>query len=75
MRALTTTAIIHPDHTLTVEVPPDIPPGIRPVVIVLGEAFPEQRAGTPLQFSPHPVGLADEACTFRREDIYGDDGR
>jgi hypothetical protein len=75
MRALTTTAIVRPDHTLTVQVPPDIPPGVRSVVVVLEEPSPSPAASAPLRLSPHPVGLADDARTFRREDIYGDDGR
>ena len=37
MRALTTTAVIGADHTLTARVPPDITPGPKTVVIVLDE--------------------------------------
>ncbi len=35
MRAVTATGIVHPDHTLTVPVPQDVPPGKRTVVVVL----------------------------------------
>jgi hypothetical protein len=73
MRTITTTALVGPDHKLTAMVPPDIPPGPRAVVIVLEEA--PGPAGGPLTLSPHPVGLADPSCTFRREDLYGDAGR
>jgi hypothetical protein len=75
MHTWTATGIIHPDHTLTVQVPSDIPPGTRSVVIVLGEATPAAPLSLPLHFSPHSVGLANEAWTFRREDMYGGDGR
>jgi hypothetical protein len=75
MRAVTATAIVRPDHTLTVQLPADIPPGARTVVIVLedaNEAVPNQ---LPFLFHPHPVRPADPTCTYRREDLCGDDGR
>lgn len=75
MRALTMTAVVRPDHTLTVQIPADIPPGARTVVIVLEDANGACQRPAALTFHPHPVGPADPACTYRREDIYGDDGR
>jgi hypothetical protein len=75
MRALTVTAVVGPDHTLTVQVPADIPPGIRTAVVVLEDAAETSPRPTTLTFHPHPVGPADPACTYRREDMYGDDGR
>lgn len=75
MRALTATAVIGPDHTLTLQVPVDIPPGPRTVVIVLDEPHEVRPERATLKFNPHPVGPADPTCTYRREDLYGDDGR
>ena len=75
MRALTTTAIVGPDHTLTARVPPDVAPGPRTVVIVLDEPAPAAPKTTGLRFTPYSVGLVDPSGTFRREDLYGDDGR
>ncbi len=75
MRALTVTAVVRPDHTLTAQVPADVPAGVRTVVVVLGDTQEMSRPSTSLSFHPHPVGPADPACTYRREDIYGDDGR
>jgi hypothetical protein len=75
MRAVTATATIGSDHTLTMQVPADIQPGVRTVVVVLEEARDAREPKVPLKFSPHPVGPVDPACTYRREDIYGDDGR
>ena len=75
MRAVTATGIVRADHTLTVPVPADIPPGVRTVVIVLEDASQAVHGAGPLQLRPHPVGPADPTCTYRREDIYGDDGR
>ena len=75
MRAVTAIAVVRPDHTLTVSVPADVPPGPQNVVVVFqdGQAAPPVR--TPLTFAPHPTGPVDSNCTYRREDVYGDDGR
>ena len=76
MRTLTTTAVISPTHTLTMQVPPDIAPGIHDVLVVIQEPRPSPRwNGFFRDWPPHNVGLADPIMTFRREDIYGDDGR
>jgi hypothetical protein len=75
MRALTVTAVVRPDHLLTVQVPEDIPPGVRTAVIVLEDANQTNPRPISLTFHPHPVGPVDPACTYRREDLYGDDGR
>jgi hypothetical protein len=75
MRTLTLTAVVRPDHTLTAQVPADIPPGDRTVLLILDDASGVDQSRTPLRFSPHPVGPADPGCSYRREDIYGDDGR
>lgn len=77
MRTLTITAVVRPDHTLTAQVPADIAPGVRTVVVVMEDAQETRTSpsSVSLTFHPHPVGPADSACTYRREDIYGDDGR
>lgn len=70
MRALTVSALIGADHTLTAQVPADIPPGTHQVVVVLATA-PSGNPPQPLFFNspPHDVGPADPACTYRREDL------
>ncbi len=75
MRALTATGLVHADHSLTVQVPADISPGPRTVVVVLEDEPQIIQAQIPLQFKPHPVGPADPTNSYRREDIYGEDGR
>jgi hypothetical protein len=75
MRAFTTSALVRPDHTLTADIPPDVPPGARTVIIVLDDVEQPIVRLDPLNFAPHPVGPADPTYTYRREDIYGDDGR
>jgi hypothetical protein len=76
MRAITATAIVRPDHTLTVQLPADIAPGIHQVVVVFQEEAPRPPQEQMFKDWPaHDVGPADPPCTYRREDIYGDDGR
>jgi hypothetical protein len=75
MRVVTATATVDSEHRLTLQLPADIPPGARSVVVVLEEPREAMLTSTPLTFSPHPVGPADAACTYRREDMYGNDDR
>jgi hypothetical protein len=75
MKTFETIAVVSPDHTVTLNVPPDIPVGEHRLVVVI-EDYPGQgRARVPLSFSSYPVGLISDAFTFQREDLYGDDGR
>lgn len=74
MRVLTVVGTVREDHTLTVQVPPDIPPGNQNVVLVMEDSALVP-AARPLELTPHPVGPADPQTTYRREEIYGDDGR
>lgn len=77
MRSLVVTAVVTPEHTLTVAVPADIPPGPHQVVLVIDGADQPSFQGPPdfLNWPAHDVALVDPSCTFRREDLYGDDGR
>jgi hypothetical protein len=76
MRALTLTAVVRPDHTLTVQVPEDIPSGSHPVVIILDSPPSSPGMATSEWRLPvHDVGPWPEGFTLRRADIYGDDGR
>jgi hypothetical protein len=71
MTTINTTAIVGPDWILSVQLPNDVLPGEHQVVIVLnGKASPAHTLSP-----PHPVGPANPAVTYRREEIYGDDGR
>jgi hypothetical protein len=77
MRSLVLTAVVTPEHTVTIAVPPDIPPGPHEVVLVIQEEVQTATKGVPdfLNWPAHPVGPTDPSCTYRREDLYGDDGR
>jgi hypothetical protein len=75
MRTLATTAIVSDNHTLTVQVPVDIAPGVHEVVVVIQGPHPQQQNGLFRDWPAHQVALVDPTVTFRREDMYGDDGR
>ncbi|HVL14657.1 MAG TPA: hypothetical protein VM529_18940 [Gemmata sp.] len=73
MRTIETRAVVTADHTITLTLPEDIPPGECRVVLVIENGKPPVSlwAG----WEPHDVELVDPDNTFRREDTYGDDGR
>jgi hypothetical protein len=73
MRALMVTGVVRPDHTLTVQVPSDVPSGMHELVIVINSssAPPPEKWQLPV----HDVGPWPKDFTVRREDIYDDDGR
>lgn len=75
MKAITTTATVAANGTLTVTVPTDMPPGEHEVVLVIDEEPAVKRERLPLKFSAYPVGVASESFTFRREDLYDDNGQ
>ena len=75
MRTIETTAEVGPDGKLVVQLPPDIPPGPHRVVVVVEEQPAERPKREPMTFSAYDVELIDPNMTFRREDLYGDDGR
>jgi hypothetical protein len=78
MRTIETTATITPDGTLTAKVPADVTPGQHRIVVVLEQETREPTVLTPkppLMFHVSPWEGWPADCTFRREDIYGDDGR
>jgi hypothetical protein len=76
MRALTATATVRPDHTLTLQVPDDVAPGTHDVVVVFQDEASSSSAPVSSAWpAPYNTGPIDPNMTFRREDIYGDDGR
>lgn len=77
MRTIETTAVVTASHTMTIQVPADVQPGTHRVVVVVETNDPPAQA--PRQkwadWPAYDVTLTDPNCTFRREDLYGDDGR
>jgi hypothetical protein len=80
VKAIEATVTVTTDGKITIQLPPDIPPGEHQIVLVIDEEsvtkekrLVSQRKHLPLKFSAYPVGLVKESLTFRRKDLYGDD--
>ncbi len=74
MRTIETTATITAEGTLTLQVPPDIPPGPHHIVVWITDDQPAPRDGGPPPASPvlH-VGAWPADLSLRREDLYDDE--
>jgi hypothetical protein len=75
MLTIETTAIITPDGHLTIEVPTDMPPGERRVVVVIEEPPVGNKERPPFDFPVTSYGSWPDDLSLRREDMYGDWGR
>lgn len=76
MRTLTTKAIVTADHKLTLFVPEDVSPGEHRVTLMIAEeALSSPEKHSLMDWPAHEVALVDPSNTFRREDLYDDDGR
>jgi len=77
MRTLEAIGVVQSDHTMTIRMPDDVPAGSHQIVLVFNDAaaMPNLFGPRTLTLNPHPVGPVDPNCTYRREDLYGDDGR
>lgn len=73
MRTIETIATVTAEHTLTIQLPPDIPPGDCRVVVVIENG--KQTTGFTANWPVHDVGPWPEDLSLRREEMYGDDGR
>lgn len=74
MRTIETFVTVDEHGMATIKMPPDVTPGEHKVVMVIDE---KPRQKTKLAFAKHDIGpwpFGPEE-TFRREDMYGDDGR
>ncbi|GIK41617.1 MAG: hypothetical protein BroJett011_54500 [Chloroflexota bacterium] len=75
MRTIETTAVIEPNGKLILQLPPDIPPGQRRIVVVIDDQQPVQSVRTPLDFPVDDYGPWPANLSLRREDLYDDFGR
>lgn len=75
MRVIEVTINVLSDGAVELEGPADLPLGKHHALLVI-EASPATTARRrPLQLRSYPIGLVSVHDTFRREDLYGDDGR
>jgi len=78
MQSLQTTATVTSDGKLIAQVPPSILPGRHRVVLVIDDASTKQVPQAPASMSALKVfkwNAWPADSTFRREEIYGDEGR
>lgn len=75
MRTIETTATIEPDGKLILQLPPDIPPGERRIVLVIEEPPIPVEKRPALDFSVIDVGPWPANLSLRREDLYDNFGR
>ena len=75
MRTIEMIVTVNEEGIATLKLPADIPPGDHRAVLVLDDTVkqPVERLSFPRHdICPWPFGPAE---TFRREDMYGNDGR
>ena len=68
MRTIETTATVTNDGKMTVQVPPDIPPGDYRVVMVIDEQLVTEKKRPPLNFPVDDWELWPGDIPMRRED-------
>lgn len=78
MKAIETNITVSTDGRVLFDLalPVEVSPGTHGDFIVIEEQLVERMPSRDrLKFSTHPVGPVPADCAYRREDIYGDDGR
>ncbi len=72
--------IVQEDGTVVLKLPANVSPGEHEMVLVLPQEAQQAegvqtngvKARKPLRLRAYPIGLQDDAFTFRREDLYAD---
>lgn len=75
MKTIETIATVTDDGTLIVRVPPDVPPGEHAVVVVIDAPATGDQPREPLRLKVGRLPGWPADARFRREEMYGDDGR
>jgi hypothetical protein len=79
MKTIQTIATVTDDRKLIVSVPADITPGEHQIVLVIEDSLaspPSTRTPKPpLKLNVWRWEAWSADCTFRREDLYGNEGR
>ncbi|MEN6451190.1 MAG: hypothetical protein ABFC96_11920 [Thermoguttaceae bacterium] len=77
MQTIETAVSVNADGSAVIQlqVPRNVPAGVHRAVVIVDEQTSAAQAGAipdllPLEFAGWPAD-----CSFRREDLYGDDGR
>jgi hypothetical protein len=79
MTTIETAISVNPDGSavLALQVPGNVSAGTHRAVVIVEDqpATVEQHVDTPSDLLPLTFAAWPNDCTFRREDLYGDDGR
>ena len=76
MRTIETTGVVTAEHTITLTLPDDVPIGTHNLIVVLSSEPADVKPPCELnQLPTYDMEFADNVGTFRREEMYGDDGR
>ncbi len=78
MRTINVTVIVTPDGAVELEGAADLPPGKHHALLVVEQPASPTRpadAGAPLEMKMLDWSAWPAGSTYRREDLYGDDGR
>lgn len=76
MKTIQTTILVNEEGKATIQLTPDVAPGPHQAVVVIEEPVPTHLQPTMTDFPRHEIPWPFPAdFTFRREEIYGDDGR
>ena len=75
MRTIETTVMIGTDGKLVLQLPPDIEPGERRIVVVIEDTPVVKPERPPLNFPVDDYGPWPDNLSLRREDMYDDWGR
>ena len=78
MKMIQTRIEVDDQRKATIQLPADVPPGSYQAVVVIENQEPAapRRQPTMADFSRHEIPWPfPEGFTFRREEMYGDDGR
>lgn len=75
MQDITLDVVVAEDRTVTLQLPPEVSPGVHRVTLHVVDDLGEPRRRPPLRLPVIHIPSWPEDNTLRREDIYGDDGR
>jgi len=74
MQTIETTGIVTPEHTVTLRLPDELAPGPHTFTLIV-HSSPAVQPGPFADWPPRTNKFTNPLDTFRREDLYGDDGR
>lgn len=75
MRTIEAKAIVSEDGKLTIQLPPDIPPGEHRIVLVIEELISSHEEADTKDFPVIDIGPWPTDLSLRREDMYDERGR